>query len=116
LENNINTIIGENGIKFSGGQRQRLGIARALYFDTEILILDETTSALDKITEEKVMNTIKSLKTSKTIIMITHRLSTIKAADYIFFMAKGRIKSTGTFNQLCKTNQEFSQMANEAIN
>jgi ATP-binding cassette subfamily C protein len=116
LENDINTSIGENGVKLSGGQKQRLGIARALYFDSEILILDETTSALDATTEEKVMNTIKSLTTSKTIIMITHRLSTIKAADYIFFMAKGRIKSTGTFDQLCKTNQEFSQMANEAFN
>jgi len=116
LENDINTTIGENGVKFSGGQKQRLGIARALYFDAEILILDETTSALDTITEERVMKTIRSLKSSKTIIMITHRLSTIKAADHIFFMANGQVTSSGTFDQVYQSNQDFAQMVNESFN
>ena len=116
LEKNINTTIGENGVKFSGGQKQRLGIARALYFDAEILILDETTSALDAITEEHVMKTIRSLQGSKTIIMITHRLKTIKAADQIYFMEHGQVKSSGTFNQLYENNQEFAKMAKENYN
>lgn len=114
LEKGIDTSIGEHGIKLSGGQKQRLGIARALYFDAEILIFDETTSALDTITEERIMNTIKQLKNNKTIIVIAHRLSTIKTADKIFFMENGSISNTGTFDSIYHSNAAFKQMVEKS--
>ena len=84
LPNKLNTIIGENGINVSGGQQQRLGLARALYFNPEILILDESTSALDIKTEKRVMNTINNLKGKKTIIIISHRNSTMEKVDKVY--------------------------------
>ena len=83
LPNKDNTITGENGIQISGGQKQRLSIARALYYDPEILILDEFTSALDSITEKEILETLKRLKKRKTIIIITHRSETLKICDKV---------------------------------
>lgn len=108
LSKGIYTNIGEHGVKLSGGQKQRIGIARALYYNAEVLIFDETTSALDAITEENIMNTINNL--NNTIIVITHRLSTIKSADKIFFMESGNIVNTGTFDELNHSNDVFSKM------
>ena len=114
LPNQYQTKIGERGVRLSGGQRQRLGIARALYSNPKVLILDEATSALDIITEEKVMEAIHSLKEDMTIIIITHRLKTIKKCDNIFFIENGEIKSNGSFEELMKINKNFYAMAMES--
>jgi ABC-type multidrug transport system fused ATPase/permease subunit len=94
LPEQYNTKVGENGIRLSGGQRQRIGIARALYNEPKILILDEATSALDNLTEKLILNSIGNLKNKMTIIIVTHRLSSIKDCDIIFTMQKGRLKKT----------------------
>ena len=86
LPEGLETIVGEKGIRLSGGQQQRIGIARALYRDPEILVLDEATSSLDQTTEKKIMESINFLKRKKTLIIITHRLSTVKNCDKVFFI------------------------------
>ena len=86
LPNGINSVIGENGIKFSGGQRQRIAIARALYHNREILILDEATNALDETTEKKIYLNIKKYFCKKTIIVVSHRKSIYKFFDNIIFL------------------------------
>lgn len=90
LENSLNTIIGERGIRFSGGQKQRLAIARALYNEPEILILDEATSALDNETENAVMESIDALKGKTTLVVVAHRLTTIKEADCLYEIENGK--------------------------
>ena len=96
LPNGLETIVGEKGIRLSGGQQQRIGIARALYRDPEILILDEATSSLDQSTEKKIMRSIQYLKRKKTLIIVTHRLSTVENCDKIFFINKGKITKQGS--------------------
>ena len=91
LPNGLDTVVGDRGVRLSGGQRQRIGIARALYHDPEILILDEATSALDNETETSVMEAIDSLKGLKTMIIIAHRLTTIRNVDVIYEVADGRV-------------------------
>lgn len=91
LEKGLDTYVGDRGVRLSGGQRQRIGIARALYYDPEILILDEATSALDNETETAVMEAIETLKGRKTIIIIAHRLTTLKNADAIYEVSGGRV-------------------------
>ena len=95
LSNGLETIVGEKGIRLSGGQQQRIGIARALYRDPEILILDEATSSLDQSTEKKIMESIQFLRRKKTLIIVTHRLFTVKNCDKIFFIEKGKIIKHG---------------------
>ena len=95
LPNGLETIVGEKGINISGGQQQRIGIARALYRDPEILILDEATSSLDQLTEKKIIESIELLKGKKTLIVITHRLYTVESCDKIFFIDKGQITKHG---------------------
>lgn len=112
LPNGIYTKLGEKGIKISGGQRQRLGIARALYNNPKILVLDEATSALDGLTEKLVMNSINELSEKHTIIIIAHRLNTVKNCDCIFFMDKGKIVDSGTYNELLEKNKKFAMMVN----
>ena len=102
LPDGLETIVGEKGIRISGGQQQRIGIARALYRDPEILILDEATSSLDQTTEKKIMESIKFLKRQKTLIVITHRLSTIEDCDKIFFINKGKIIKQGSPKEVLK--------------
>lgn len=107
LPQQYQTTLGERGIRLSGGERQRIGIARALYRDPQVLILDEATSALDNITEESVMKKINLHGKNKTIIMIAHRLSTVKECDIIFLMDNGRIKDQGSYQELIKSNDQF---------
>ena len=98
LPNQYKTIIGENGIRLSGGQKQRIGIARAIYCKPQVLILDEATSALDNETEEAVMDGITTLSKDLTIILIAHRLDTVKKCNIIFKVEKGKIIHQGKFN------------------
>tara|TARA_Y100001968_G_C19444330_1_gene764376 strand:+ start:381 stop:2117 length:1737 start_codon:yes stop_codon:yes gene_type:complete len=115
LPSGYKTIIGERGIRLSGGQTQRIIIARALYYCPDILILDEATSALDNITEREVMEAINNLGGKITIILIAHRLSTVKQCDKIFLLEKGSIQASGSFEELKATNQTFQKMTeNEA--
>lgn len=100
LPNGLDTIVGERGVRLSGGQRQRIGIARALYHDPNVLVLDEATSALDDVTEHGVMQAVASLHGKKTIIIVAHRLSTIKSCDRLYKLDNGKIIMTGTPNQI----------------
>ncbi len=100
LPEGINTKIGERGVRLSGGQRQRVGIARALYHEREILVLDEATAALDQETEHLVSNAINSLAGRKTLIIIAHRLSTVKNCDCLYLLDKGRIVKSGSYEEV----------------
>ncbi len=100
LPDQYHTKIGESGVKLSGGQRQRVGIARALYNNPQILVLDEATSALDNETEQHVMDAIKNLRKDMTIILIAHRLNTVKSCDIIFKFEKGKLIKQGKFNEV----------------
>ncbi len=101
------TTVGERGIRLSGGQRQRIGIARALYRKPQLLILDEATNSLDNLTEKAVMDAVYNLKKNITIILIAHRLSTVKNCDKIFLFNKGKLIEEGTFNELIKKDSNF---------
>lgn len=102
LPNGLKTIVGERGIRLSGGERQRISIARALYRDPEVLIFDEATSALDNETETKLMETINKVSKNRTVIMIAHRLTTLKNCDRLIVMEKGRIARISKYEELVK--------------
>ena len=104
LPNQYQTTIGERGIRLSGGQRQRIGIARALYHSPKLLILDEATSALDNQTEKAVMEAVNNLSKDITIILIAHRLNTVKNCDIIFKLDKGKLIDQGSFDKLINEN------------
>ena len=91
LDDGINTRVGERGVQLSGGQRQRIGIARALYHNPEVLVFDEATSALDMETEEGIIDSIRLLKGKKTIIMVSHRHSSLQDCDTIYIVKDGKI-------------------------
>lgn len=109
-----NTRVGERGVQLSGGQRQRIGIARALYHDADVLVLDEATSALDGITEKLIMDAIHDFSGKKTIIMIAHRLATVKKCDIIYLLSSGEVVGCGDYDHLVKTNMMFKRMAEHA--
>ncbi|MDR5886695.1 ABC transporter ATP-binding protein [Vreelandella janggokensis] len=111
MPDGLNTRVGERGIQLSGGQRQRIGIARALYNDADVLVLDEATSALDGITEKMVMNAIHDFSGKKTIIMIAHRLGTVKQCDNIYLLAAGKVVDHGSYDDLASRNAVFQRMA-----
>jgi ABC-type multidrug transport system fused ATPase/permease subunit len=111
MGNGYNTIVGERGIRLSGGQRQRIGIARAMYHDPSILVLDEATSALDGLTENAIMDAIRNLSHKKTIIMIAHRITTVRHCDNIYLMDKGEIIDCGEYDDLYQRNEMFREMA-----
>ena len=110
LKEQYDTVVGERGVRLSGGQRQRIGIARALYHNPEVLVFDEATSALDTVTEKAVMNAIDDLAQQKTIIIIAHRLSTVKSCDQIVLLDQGKIKDIGKFDDLKMNNEDFKTM------
>ncbi len=110
LEQKEQTLLGNNGINLSGGQRQRISIARELYRDVDLLILDEATSALDSETEAAIQDNIDGLKGNYTIVIIAHRLATIKNADTIYLMDKGTITASGNFTELTERSERFRRM------
>ena len=110
LPEGYDTHVGERGVRLSGGQKQRIGIARALYHDPEVIVFDEATSALDNLTERDVMAAVGALQDTKTIIMIAHRLSTVKICDRIVVLDKGRQIGEGSFEDLSENNAMFRKM------
>jgi len=113
LPGQLNTYIGENGMHLSGGQRQRLGLARALYRDPKVLIFDEATSSLDVETERKITREIMKLSGKRTLIIVAHRISTIKDCDVIYYINNGKIENYGKFDELQKTNETFKSLVNQ---
>jgi len=111
LPNGYQTIVGERGIRLSGGERQRVGIARALYHNPEVLVLDEATSSLDGITESAVLEAVNNVAKLKTIIIIAHRLTTVKDCDIIYLIDKGKITVQGTYGDLMGSSASFRAMA-----
>ena len=110
LPNGIETKVGESGIKLSGGQKQRLAIARALLRNSAIIMFDESTSSLDNFAQEDIRKSIEALKGQGTIVIVAHRLSTIRNADQIFFLDEGEIIDIGTFDYLFENNAKFKNM------
>jgi len=111
LAHGYETVVGERGVRLSGGQRQRVGIARALYHDPTLLVMDEATSALDNITERLVMEAVQRMRGDRTIILIAHRLSTVRNCDAIYLLERGRIAAVGTYDQLLAESETFQKMA-----
>ena len=110
LADGLDTRLGEQGSRLSGGQRQRVGIARALYRDPEVLILDEATSALDVETEHEINTAIERLTGHKTLIIIAHRLSTVRKCQTLAFIKEGRLMDTGSFDDLNARNEDFRRL------
>jgi ATP-binding cassette, subfamily B, bacterial PglK len=110
LPDGLETIVGEQGVQLSGGQRQCIGIARALYHDPEILILDEATSSLDNASENQISNMLETLYGKKTLIIVAHRLSTVRNCDQIIFMEQGSITGKGSFETLQEQHSGFKKL------
>jgi subfamily B ATP-binding cassette protein MsbA len=110
LPDKEDSILGDSGMKISGGQKQRISIARELYRGCNILLMDEATSALDSETEQQIQSNINSLKGKYTIIIIAHRLSTVKTADVIYLLDKGIVAAEGPFEHLVQNSTQFRHM------
>lgn len=106
----LDTFIGERGIRLSGGQRQRIGIARALYHNPEVLIMDEGTASLDNETEWEIMQAVKNLSGKKTLIIVAHRLGTVKSCDRLYFIRDGEVIDYGRYEELFDKSQDFKAM------
>lgn len=110
LPEGYDTFVGDRGVRLSGGQRQRIGIARALYHEPEVLIFDEATNALDGLTEMEIMQSIHALARKKTIIIIAHRLQTIRACDRVYYIDHGQLAAEGTYDELIQRHEGFKRM------
>lgn len=111
LQYGYDTIVGERGVRLSGGQRQRLAIARALYHDPDVVVFDEATSALDSSTEAAVMEAIEELHGQKTVLLIAHRLSTVRSCDQIHVLENGRRRASGSYSELMSSSKSFQHLA-----
>jgi ABC-type multidrug transport system fused ATPase/permease subunit len=111
LPEGIDTLIGERGTRLSGGQKQRLGIARALFTKPKLIVLDEATSSLDGSTEADISSAIHNLRGSVTVVMIAHRLSTVKSSDQLIYLSNGKLVSQGTFEQVRSEVPDFDNQA-----
>ncbi len=111
LPDGFMTIVGEQGARLSGGQRQRIGIARALYRNPPILVLDEATSALDGVTEDAVMDGIRRQSGNRLVVMVAHRLSTVRHCDQILVLGDGHLVAQGTFDELLAGDPTFRSLA-----
>lgn len=110
LPKGLETFVGERGVRLSGGQRQRIGIARALYLEPKVLVLDEATSSLDGVTEREIVEAIERLRSDRTMIVVAHRLSTVRACDRLVLMEGGRIADVGTWDELAGRNDDFRRL------
>lgn len=110
LPDGLQTVVGERGVRLSGGQRQRIGMARALYRRPSVLVLDEATSSLDNVTEHEIAATLAQLQGSVTILIVAHRLSTVRHADTLVFLKDGRIEAEGTFDEVRAASAEFARL------
>ena len=110
LPNGLDTMLGEHAIRLSGGQTQRTGIARALYADPDVLVFDEATSSLDSETEHEISTAVERLKGEKTLIIIAHRLSTVRKCDRLLFLKGGKIMDSGGFEEMAARNAEFNRL------
>ena len=115
LNQKYQTMIGENGVKLSGGEKQRLSIARAFLKDSKIILLDEATSSLDSETEEKIQKALDKLTLNKTTVVIAHRLSTILNSDKIYVMDKGIVVDSGNHEQLLEKSQTYKNFYDKQI-
>ena len=115
LPDKYDTIIGEDGVNLSGGEKQRLAIARALVQNTKIILFDEATSALDNETQEKIKKAINNMQNDYTILMIAHRLSTIKNVGRILYLDKGKIIAEGTHKELLKKCPKYKKLYEEEL-
>jgi ABC-type multidrug transport system fused ATPase/permease subunit len=111
LPSGLETELGEDGARMSGGQRQRLGLARALYDDPDLLVLDEATSSLDGDTERRILQTLERLRGEVTMVLVSHRHSTIRAVDRVVYLANGTIRSQGAYDELLKSDAAFARLA-----
>ncbi len=111
LPEGYNTVVGERGVRLSGGQMQRVGIARAVYQDPQVLILDEATSALDSITEKEFMEALEAAAQVKTLVIIAHRFNTVRNCDTIILLEGGRVEATGSYEELLQNNDNFRTLA-----
>ena len=111
LSEGLDTQVGERGAKISGGQRQRLGIARAMFTHPHLLVLDEATSSLDGETEASISDAIHALRGSTTVVMIAHRLSTVRSADLVVYLSKGKVLATGSFDEVRNAVPDFDLQA-----
>lgn len=111
LPEGLDTPLGERGIRLSGGERQRVGIARALYHDPDLLVFDEATSALDNVTEAEVNRAVESLRGRKSMLVIAHRLSTVRRCDRLLYLEDGRIVAEGSYDDLLASDPRFRRMA-----
>jgi ABC-type multidrug transport system fused ATPase/permease subunit len=111
MREGLDTVVGEHGVKFSGGQRQRLGIARALYTRPRLLVMDEATSALDAETEAAVTDTFSSMSGEVTLVVIAHRLATIRHSDQIAYLNEGRLMAVGSFDEVRAKVPDFERQA-----
>lgn len=110
LPQGLDTPLGEGAVRLSGGQRQRLGIARALYHEPDVLVLDEATSALDNATEHEITSTMRSLHGTVTMIVVAHRLSTVRFCDQVVYLEDGRVAAVGTFAEVASQNSQFARL------
>jgi ABC-type multidrug transport system fused ATPase/permease subunit len=110
LPNGYDTVVGDRGVRLSGGQRQRIGIARALYHDPAVLIFDEATSAVDNVTERAIIDAIDTIASQRTIVIIAHRLETVRNCDNIFILDQGKVQASGTFDELFSQQPSFRRL------
>ena len=115
LDKGFDTLVGENGTRLSGGEKQRISIARAFLRKSKIILLDEPTSSLDSETENKIQLALKTLTKNKTTIVIAHRLSTIKSASKIFVIDNGNLAATGTHGELLNSSDIYTNFYNKQI-
>jgi ABC-type multidrug transport system fused ATPase/permease subunit len=109
------TVVGERGVRLSGGQRQRIAIARALYHDREVIIMDEATAALDNETEEEIIKAIDTVKGKKTLVIIAHRLTTLRHCDVVYRFEKGRLMESGSYETVVRTQLIEASQSQAAI-
>lgn len=110
LPHGLDTQVGDRGVRLSGGQRQRVGLARALYRRPRVLVLDEATSALDNATEHEISETLRRMRGTMTVLIVAHRLSTVRNADTLIFLERGAVGASGTFDEVAEASEEFARL------